>query len=147
MSFVTFDGSYPTNPLTANDSHLILSNTNVTDSLVLAEFQDPAAAYQPYREGWLQVAGRSVQGAIKLKGANYTPRPRRWGLNLLANSAQVALFEQLLANQPAHSTTMIDSWEAFSTTPINVVIAIPERYRSRLAKDWHLLQFEVFEDI
>ena len=146
MSFITWSGTYGSNPLGANDSHIVLANTNVTDQLVLSEFQDTAQAYQLYRDDYRKPDGRSFAGSIKIKGVNYSP-PRHWVFNLLANDAQAALFEALLEEQPAYQSTLIDSWDSYSTGSVNVVISVAEKYRSRLAANWHLLQFDVLQEI
>jgi hypothetical protein len=129
------------------DSYLILSNAAVTDQLVLSEFVDSANAYQSERDEYVQADGRSLVGAVRVKGkfliAN---KPRRWRCNLLASTAQVALFETLLNFQPGNTSYLLDHWDGNNLiTP--VFISVGDRYASRLAHNWHLLQFEALEEI
>lgn len=146
MSYVTWSGTYGSNPLGVNDSHIVLANANVADQLVLAEFQDAAQAHQLYRDDYGKPDGRNLLGSIRFKAAAYAA-PRHWFLNLLANDAQAALFESLLTNQPDYQSTLIDSWDTYSATPVNVVLSVAQAYRKRVGVNWHLLQFEILEEI
>jgi hypothetical protein len=73
-------------------------------------------------------------------------KPRRWRCNLLANTAQVALFETLLNFQPGNTSYLLDHWDGGNLIK-PVFISVGDRYASRLAHNWHLLQFEALEEI
>jgi hypothetical protein len=146
MAFITWDGTYPSNPLGANDSHIILGHSTLADVVVLSEFQNLDTAYQVWRDDHDRPDGRSLAGAIRVKGVNYQP-PWHWAFNLLANDAQLALFESILEAAPTGQATLVDSWDVPSVVAIDVVLSVPDRYRTRVAPGWWLLQLEALEEI
>jgi hypothetical protein len=142
MVLITRDGSGQ-----LPDSYLILSNTAVTDQLVLSEFLDSANAYQSERDEYVNADGRSLVGAVRVKGKFLiVNKPRRWRCNLLANTEQVALFETLLNAQPGNTSYLLDYWDGPNLAK-PVFINVGDRYASRVAQDWYLLQFEALEEI
>lgn len=141
--FATLDGSVTTNQY-LNTSHLLLTHAGLADILLLAEFGGDKP-YENYRVGQTRADGRSLLGSIRLKGDNW--KKDQWECGFIANTAQVALFEQLLQLQQDTSNNVVltDRWT--STPSIkNVWIDTDRQYLSTiLVNQWYRLQFTLME--
>jgi hypothetical protein len=147
MAFISWTGSYVTNPLAGEDGHIILSNANVTDKLVLAEFSSREAAYNRRRQMYNTSDGRTFTGVVKVQGFNIVTKPRFWSFQFLANNAQMDLFETLINAQPDYQSKIIDSFDTPSVTEINCFINTADTYRTRLLYNWHQVSFDALEEV
>jgi hypothetical protein len=145
MSLITWEGTTLTNPyLSPQTSHLQLSHPALVDSLILAESDNQA--YQNYRTGQTRADGRSLLGAIRLKGDNWLKD--QWECNFLALAPQVALFEALIAAQQADilPVALVDRWIDGVVISKSVWIDIDRQYLSLIgANSWFRLQFTLLE--
>ncbi len=145
MSLITWEGTTATNPyLSPQTSHLQLSHPALADGLILA--QSDNQPYQNYRTGQTRADGRSLRGAIRLKGDNW--KKDQWECNFLALAPQVALFEDLVAAQQADilHVALIDRWIDGVTATKNVWIDIDRQYLTLVgANSWFRLQFTLLE--
>lgn len=141
--FVTNEGSFTLNPITSEQSYLLISCAGVVDTLVLSEF----ATDQPYErffEGFTRSDGRALAGSLRLKGNNYPPT-RIWVLNFLVSAAQLELFRSILTAQVPGQVSIEDRWEL----PVVIKPAwldVDARYATKRCSDW-LLQFTAKEEI
>lgn len=141
---ITFDGSNDiskyVSPLI---SHLQFSHPSVTDQLLLAEHDDKP--YENYRTGQTQSDGRSILGALRLKGGNW--KKQIWECNFLAIGAQVVVFEQLVQAQQDDllTVTAIDRWVDGFVFSKSVWIQIDRQYLSIVGGNWFRLQFQLLE--
>jgi hypothetical protein len=143
--FITFDGTQSTNQyLIPSVSHLILGHPSLADSLLLAQYDEKP--YENYRTGQTQADGRSLLGAIRLKGDNW--KKDLWECNFHTNLAQVALFEQLVQAQQDNvaTVTLIDRWVDGVVATKSVWLQVDRQYLTRVATNqWYRLQFQVWE--
>lgn len=142
--FTTFDGLSATNQyLLPPTSHLVLSHPSLSDSLLLAEHDEKP--YQYYSTGWTQADGRSLQGAIRLKGNDWNKG--MWECNFQAVAAQVELFNMLLqAQQGLLRVNLIDRWVGGVATTRDVWLQVDRQYQTLAAGTiWWRLQFECWE--
>jgi hypothetical protein len=141
--FATNEGTFATNPITAEQSCVLISCTGIPDTLVLSEF----ATDQPYEslfEGFTRSDGRGLTGSLRLKGNNYPPT-RIWALNFVVSAAQLELFRSILAAQRSQQVSIEDRWE-LPVVNAPVWLDIDGRYVTKRATDW-LLQFTAREEI
>jgi hypothetical protein len=105
---ITWNGTTATNQyLSPPSSHLVLSHPGLADSLLLSEHDEKP--YEHYPTGWTQADGRSLLGAIVLKGDNWLKDS--WECNFLVLAPQLDLFNQLLSRQQVSgSVTLVDRW-------------------------------------
>jgi hypothetical protein len=145
MSLITWEGTTATNPyLSPQTSHLELSHPALADSLILA--QSDSQPYQNYRTGQTRADGRSLLGAIRLKGNNW--QKDQWECNFLALAPQVALFEGLIQAQQADilPVALTDRWIDGVVISKNAWIDIDRQYLSLVsANSWFRLQFTLLE--
>jgi hypothetical protein len=143
--FRTWEGTQPTNQyLSPPTSHLILSHPSLADSLLLAQHDEKP--YENYRTGQTQADGRSLKGAIRLKGDNW--KKGQWECNFHALAPQVGLFEELVQAQQddALPVTLIDRWIDGVVVTKSVWIGIDRQYLSLAgANSWFRLQFQLLE--
>jgi hypothetical protein len=140
--FVTNDGAFAVNPLTA-ESCVLLGCTGITNTLVLSEFVTDTP-YDVLVEGFDHSDGRSLAGSLRLKGNHYVPT-RVWLLNFVVSAAQLELFRSILTVQAAQQVSIEDRWES----PVSIApvwLDIDGRYATKRASDW-LLQFTAKEEI
>jgi hypothetical protein len=140
--FVTNDGVFVVNPLTA-ESCVLLSCTGITNTLVLSEFVTDTP-YDVLIEGFDHSDGRSLAGSLRLKGNDYVPT-RVWLLSFVVSAAQLELFRSILTVQAAQQVSIEDRWEL----PVSIVpvwLDIDGRYATKRSGDW-LLQFTAKEEI
>jgi hypothetical protein len=141
---VTWEGSTATNQyLLPPTSHLVLSHPSLVDALLLAQYDDKP--YENYRTGQTQGDGRSLLGAIRMKGDNWTKN--QWECNFVALAPQVTLFEQLVQAQQDDilPVTLIDRWVAGVAVTKSVWIQIDRQYLSIASSSWLRLQFQCWE--
>jgi hypothetical protein len=145
MSLITWEGTTITNPyLYPATSHIQLSHPALADSLILAE--SDSRPYQNYRTGQSRADGRSLLGAIRLKGDNW--KKDQWECNFLALAPQVALFEELVRSQQDDvlPVALVDRWIDGVVISKNVWIDIDRQYLSLVgANSWFRLQFTLLE--
>jgi hypothetical protein len=146
MSFLTLKGALATNPhLPAHgDSYLLLTCSTVADTLVLFDFANNQTPYQGYNTGHDNADGRSLAGAIRIKGLNY-PVKKRLELAFLVSDAMVAAFEAILgAQRQNQAITVVDNWDLQAISRI-MWVDVADRYRTKIAANRHLLQFSAWE--
>jgi hypothetical protein len=141
--FLTNDGAFATNPITAEQGCVLIACTGIANTLVLSEF----ATDQPYEtlfEAFTRSDGRGLTGSLRLKGNNYPPT-RIWVLNFVVSAAQLELFRSILATQRLQQVLIEDRWEL----PVSIApvwIDVDGRYATKRYGDW-LLQFTAKEEI
>jgi hypothetical protein len=140
--FLTNDGAFTSNPITAEQGYLLLSCTGVTDILVLSEFATDTP-YESFKENFDQSAGRSLAGALRVQGGSYSAT-KIWLLNFVVGAAQLTLFELMLSVQNQEQVTLADYWDS-TVVSSPVRIDVDGKYSSRRLDDW-LLQFTARED-
>ncbi len=144
MSFITWAGTVATdNYFNPNVNHIVLSHPSLADQLILAEHDEKP--YEHYPIGWTQADGRSLQGALRLKGDNW--KKDQWECNFHAQLPQVTLFNSMLQAQQddALSVALADYW---SNTPVvkQVWLQVDRQYLSLVAANsWWRLQFQAME--
>jgi hypothetical protein len=116
--------------------------TNAGGSIELCEFVTETP-YARYREGWRESDGRSLAGKIRVKGGNY-PAKLRWDLAFKVSRAELSVFEAIVANQIAGAAVLVDNFESPPTSNF-VWIDLDDRYATRIAEDWWLVQFSARE--
>jgi hypothetical protein len=144
MSFLTLKGTLATNPHQPahGDSCLLLTCPTVADTLVLFEFLNGQKPYQSHGTGWDASDGRSLRGAIRTKGNNYSSR-RRIEAAFLVNAMQATWFDAMLEAQRQDQTvTVVDNWRTAVTRTMWIDVA--DRYLSEVSP-WYLLQFTAWE--
>jgi hypothetical protein len=143
--FITFEGSQATNQyLTPAVSHLILSHPSIANQLLLAQHDEKP--YENYRTGQTQADGRSLLGALRLKGDNW--KKDLWECNFHALAPQVGLFEQLVQAQQDDilPVVLIDRWINGVVVTKSVWVQIDKQYLSLVgANSWFRLQFQLME--
>ena len=143
--FITWNGAQPINQyLSPPASHLVLSHPALPDSLLLAEHDEQP--YENYLTGSTQADGRSLLGAIRLRGNNW--RKDQWDCNFLVLAAQKDLFELLLSAQESgfSSVSLIDRWIDGVVITKLVWLQIDRQYLSfAAANSWYRLQFQLWE--
>jgi hypothetical protein len=141
---ITFDGSIATNQyLSPPTSHLVLSHPSFVGALLLSEHDE--RPYEYYPTGWTQVDGRSLLGAIRLKGDNW--KKDLWECNFFVKAPQVDLFNQLLqAQQDSTPVTLVDRWIDGVVVTKLVWLQVDRQYLSLVAANsWFRLQFQAWE--
>ena len=142
---LTFDGSTATNPFVfPQTSHVELSHPAIADQLLLAEHTD--RPYENYRTGQTRSDGRSLLGAMRLRGNSYIKE--QWECNFLVVGSQVGLFEQLVAAQQADllPCSIVDRWIDGRVKTSSVWIEIDRQYLALLVgTSWFRLQFQLLE--
>jgi hypothetical protein len=144
MAFITWYGNQSTNSyLSPAVGHLVLGHPSLGDELILAEHDEQP--YQYFPTGWQRADGRSLLGAIRVKGGQW--RKDVWLGNFLVKPEQLGLFNLLLAAQGADSlpVRLTDRWVDGGVVR-NVWINVDRQYLSLVAaKSWWRLQFELWE--
>jgi hypothetical protein len=146
--FVTYEGTFSANPFAGTTTpYVMLSAATLSDTLVLAEFSEEP--YQRRLEGFDRSDGRSLAGALRIKG-NSAPPTWKIDCNFVISENQLLLFEQILAAQTAAEIVTITDY--FSTTPVvsPAWIDVDNRYATRWAyypAPEYLLQFVVMEGV
>jgi hypothetical protein len=140
---ITFDGATATNQLLSPlVSHLELSHPSMTDRLLLAECDD--RPYEHFATGWQNADGRSVLGAIRVKGGDW--RKDVWQGNFLVGADQKVFFDGLLLAQQT-TTAAVVLIDRFFDTAItrSVWINVDRQYLTVVGLGWWRLQFELWE--
>jgi hypothetical protein len=141
--YVANDGTFAVNPITGEQSYLLLSCTGVADILVLSDFATDTP-YERFKEGFDRSAGRSLAGSIRVQGNDYVAA-RVWLLSFVVAVAQLALFESILEVQSVEQVSIEDNWRSPAVIA-PVWIDVDSRYLTRRNEDW-LLQFTAKEEI
>lgn len=143
--FATWDGTTSTNSyLSPHSSNLELSHPALSNVLILAEHDE--SPYQYFPAGWKQADGRSLLGAIRLKGGNWLKGV--WLCNFLATGEQCDLFDALLSEQQDsnQSVALIDRWVEGVTLNKTVWLQVDRQYKTVVeGTPWWRLQFEMWE--
>jgi hypothetical protein len=141
---ITWNGATATNQyLSPPVSHLVLSHPSLGDQLLLSEHDEKP--YEHYPTGWTQADGRSLLGAIRLKGDNW--KKDVWECNFLVLVPQLNLFNQLLqAQQDSTPVTLIDRWIDGAIVTKLVWLQVDRQYLTLVAANsWFRLQFQMLE--
>jgi hypothetical protein len=144
VALITWEGSQPANQyLSPPTSHLVLSQSTLPDALLLAEHDNKP--YEYYPTGWTTADGRSLRGAIRLKGDNW--KKDIWECNFLVKLPQVTLFNQLLqAQQDSIPVTVVDRWIDGIVITKAVWLHVDRQYQTAVAANtWWRLQFQCWE--
>lgn len=143
--FLTFEGITADNEYRTISSHIELSHPSTLNKLIFAEFD--SKPYENYRSGQTRSDGRSLLGAIRLKGDKW--KKEVWECNFFAKLPQVELFEMLLQSQEdtAFPVTLVDRWtDDENGITKDVWIDIDRQYLTLIAANqWFRLQFQLLE--
>jgi len=146
LSFLSLRGassSSPHDPL-VEDSHLLISCTTITDTVVLFDFAAGQTPYQAYNTDYDASEGRSLTGVLRKKGGQYAAK-KRLELAFLVNDVMILTIEAMLeAQQDGEVVQVVDHW---NTSPItkNMWLDVADRYRTQITKNRHLLQLSALE--
>jgi hypothetical protein len=143
VAFITFRGSYPTNPLSSIDYHLLLAHPAVVDTLILREHQDKP--YARLRSGWPVSGERSLTGALTING-NINKLAQEFDCNFLVRRPQWQLFDRFLAAQQDAPCTLLDRFNG-ETDSLLVWLQVDSQYRTpAVMGEWWTLQFRALEE-
>lgn len=122
---------------------VLLNHPSIPNILTLSRFSEEG--YSRYTEGIAKVTGRSITGSPIVEGALY--RKEQSKCNFLATLPMLKLFEELLVTQSQGNViTVRDRWLKDYHFDYNGYINLPdEKWKTPLAGDRYLLQFELFE--